>query len=407
MQQIEAKAPAPSMRGMIWFGSGGVALIVGGLVAVLAANWSTIPFWVQVCLALLPLAVALGCYGAYVRWQGARQDVEEVLGILWSGGVLCATALLGRVLQLSSSSFAFCMTVTGLLVPVVVALRARSAWVMCAAFGVASAMALEFDAVFGRKTVASLLAAEGILVGVACFLGMRVRWVWAAQGAVAAVERFVAAVGACLYAVCAMAIFIEWERGWPEWGVMALSGAILWVPLALGLVWERSEVLSRRPLRLMGGLPLLIAGVVMQGAILAGALSERGFEVGGGSVLTAVALWAVALAVLVRRRWTPEGWPLLVVPMLQTACFFPSRLAPLISQLALAAGMMGVALWQRSRWVANVSLGYLALSAWVAFVSTRGSLMARGVTLMVGGVALLALNLLFARIARRQEVKHG
>lgn len=48
----------PTLRGLFWFGCGGGALIIGGIIAVLAANWKEIAFPFQVLIALLPLASA-------------------------------------------------------------------------------------------------------------------------------------------------------------------------------------------------------------------------------------------------------------------------------------------------------------------------------------------------------------
>ena len=100
--------PDKPLPGLLWLGTAGVALLIVGLSAILAANWHWVPLPVQIGIALLPLVAAWSLYLWMTLHRRARQAaLEEVLGILWAGGVLCSIALLGRVLQLSSSSFAF------------------------------------------------------------------------------------------------------------------------------------------------------------------------------------------------------------------------------------------------------------------------------------------------------------
>ena len=81
-RQVEA-VQAKSMKGFLWFGSAGVALAIGGLIALLAANWYTIPFAVQVTVAMAPLVTAWGVY-AWMLWRGVTSlAAHEVLGVLW------------------------------------------------------------------------------------------------------------------------------------------------------------------------------------------------------------------------------------------------------------------------------------------------------------------------------------
>ena len=59
MTITQSSSTKPPLRSLFWFGCGGGALIIGGIIAVLAANWKEIAFPLQVAIALLPLATAL------------------------------------------------------------------------------------------------------------------------------------------------------------------------------------------------------------------------------------------------------------------------------------------------------------------------------------------------------------
>ena len=80
--------PDKPLPGLLWLGTAGVALLIVGLSAILAANWHWVPLPVQIGIALLPLVAAWSLYLWMTLHRRARQvALEEVLGILWAGGV--------------------------------------------------------------------------------------------------------------------------------------------------------------------------------------------------------------------------------------------------------------------------------------------------------------------------------
>lgn len=398
----------PTLRGLFWFGCGGGALIIGGIIAVLAANWKEIAFPFQVLIALLPLAAALSLYAYYSRRDTLTRELDEVLGILWGGGVLCATALLGRVLQLSSSSFAFCATVTLLLAPVVLALRATSAWMAFAGFALGSALALFLEGLpgcdcFAKESLASLLAGQALCLTAMALVVWRLVPRWRETGAQAKTERTLAACFLCVYAALTTGLLLSFsgdahpaDLSFPAYKFFPLA-----LPLCVGLWVERGQRSQSHVLTTLGGVLLLLFGVWF---LVAGQAFRTYADM---SSLLAVGLYAfgsVALLVLCKNR--VGAFPICVLPMALAGQLGAEPLVPLALQLIVAIGGIAVALIYASRTLANLSLGYLILAVWVGFVALDSSLMARGLIFICGGLLLLVLNLLFAKFTRNREVPH-
>ena len=399
----------PTLRGLFWFGCGGAALIVGGLVTILAANWKEIVFPLQVAIALLPLTTALVLYALGVHRKLLNRESEEVLGIVWSGGVLCATALLGRVLQLSSSSFAFCATVTLLLAPVVLALRATSAWALMTGFAYAAALSLFFDGLPGsdiwpRHSWAAFLAGQTICLGTLALVAWRLAPRWREQGASAASERHLAAFLLCLHAIILAVMLYTFAE---DSRLAGAAEAACWLfpfalPLCVGLWIERAGRSNSRALTTLGSVLLLGFGLVFQASV------GRRLCAGGALGYLGFGLYALICALLLARCRNRAGaFPLCVLPMALAAHLVPLPLAPLTLQLLVAIGGIAVALIYASRTLANLSLGYLVLSAWISFAMLETSLMIRGLIFLCGGILLLVLNLLFAKFTRNREVPHA
>lgn len=399
----------PALRSLFWFGCGGGALIIGGIIAVLAANWKEIAFPLQVAIALLPLATALVLYALALRRSPLPREVDEVLGILWGGGVLCATALLGRVLQLSSSSFVFCATVTLLLAPVVLALRATSAWMAFAGFALGSALAIFLEGLpgcdyFAKESLASLLAGQAICLAALALVAWRLAPRWRETGALAQSERTLAACFLCAYACLTSGMLFTYLE---NMSLDPLPSAACWLfplalPLCVGLWVERGQRSQSRVLTTLGGVLLLLFGVWFL------AVGQEFRTYADMSSLLAVGLYAlgsVALLVLCKNR--VGAFPICVLPMALAGHLVAMPLVPLALQLVVAIGGIAVALIYASRTLANLSLGYLVLAVWVGFVAFDSSLMARGLIFICGGLLLLVLNLLFAKFTRNREVPHA
>ena len=398
----------PTLRGLFWFGCGGGALIIGGIIAVLAANWKEIAFPFQVLIALLPLAAALSLYAYYSRRGALTRELDEVLGILWGGGVLCATALLGRVLQLSSSSFAFCATVTLLLAPVVLALRATSAWMAFAGFALGSALALFLEGLpgcdcFAQKSLASLLAGQVLCLTAMALVVWRLVPHWRETGAQAKTERTLAACFLCAYACLTTGLLLSFsgdahpaDLSFPAYKFFPLA-----LPLCVGLWVERGQRSQSHVLTTLGGVLLLLFGVWF---LVAGQAFRTYADMSSLLAVGLYALGSVALLVLCKNR--VGAFPICVLPMALAGQLGAEPLVPLALQLIVAIGGIAVALIYASRTLANLSLGYLILAVWVGFVALDSSLMARGLIFICGGLLLLVLNLLFAKFTRNREVPH-
>ena len=253
-RQVEA-VQAKSMKGFLWFGSAGVALAIGGLIALLAANWYTIPFAVQVAVAMAPLVVAWGVY-AWMQWRGVTSlAVHEVLGVLWTGGVVCSIALLGRVLQLSSSALDFCLAVTVLLLPVVFATRATAAWMTAWGFVIASAC-VAMDIFRGKRAEIAVLI---LLTGIALLLPCISRF-WRDGGFHARGQRWLAALMAMI-SLAFLLVFV-----WCRVEIVPVAHPIFllcgWSPLGIGAWVERQYGPGGRPLSILG-LLIPVFGIFM------------------------------------------------------------------------------------------------------------------------------------------------
>ncbi len=385
-------APQP-LKGVLWFGTTGVALMLGGVVALLAANWHTVPFEAQVAVALAPLVTAWAAY-AVTEWRGVRSlAARQVLGTLWAGGVVCAIALLGRVLQLSSSAFAFCAAVAALLLPVVYATRATAAWMAAWAFGIATAVAADGPGLGWSHRCDGMLGVGLLLLGTAAMLPCVARF-WREEGLYAKGQRWLAALMAVIATAFLISLLGAWLRDTP-WLFPAQSLAAF-LPLGVGAWAERRHGPGGRPLSLLG---LLIPMWGVLAAIAVGAFAT-----------VAVPLWWVAASVALTvglGRWVlrNEGGFLLLLPMMALALFVGRRAdcvgpATTVGALLVGGAALAYGVHAGKRMVANLGLVFTLLAAWCGFVAMRADLMLQGVLLIAGGVGLVAVNLILSRLAK-------
>ncbi len=393
-----AARPA-SLKGVLWFGVSGAMLILIGLVAMLAANWHWVPFPAQIAVAFAPLVVA---WGWCLRlWRQGWDDVaaEEVLGAIWAGGVICAVALLGRILQLASDEFAFCAVVTALLLPIVWLLRSKAAWFVCVGFAIAAACLVEE---IGGLTRAQ--EAAGMLAVVAvCTVALTPRTVaqWRVGGADGVAWRWLIALGTSVWLIVASVAlvgFLDCCMGWSETVVTALLVLFLAAFGFFAVSVERGRAPHDRPLSLFltFGVFVLMFGFAAFGADIG--LSGPAFPLWAVGAVTLLA----CVAPVCRGRLRDEGVFLFLAPAVCATLATESGWVSLAGTLAVGIAALAHGVVVGRRMVANEGLILTLGATWSGAVAAEANLMLRGGVLVVGGVALLALNLLIARRARKE-----
>ena len=394
----QAARPKP-LKGTLWFGAVGAALIIIGVSAMLSANWHWVPLRAQIAVALTPL-VAAWC-GALWLWRrgGGGVVAEEVLGTVWSGGVICAVALLGRVLQLSSDSFVFCATVTALLLPVVWLLRSKAAWCVCLGFALATVCTVEG---LGLSPWGEAAGMAGVLAVGTAALAFRTAAQWRVGGVDGVAWRWLIAFGATAWAIAAAFVLYacaEHVLGLSEASALGVVIAFLFAVGAFAACVERGRAPYDRPLSFL----FAVGGAWV--ALICIAVAADHANLHGSAAL----LWCVCAATLVaagvlaeRRCLRDEGVFLFLAPVICASFAGGTGWVALGGTLAVGVAAIAHGVVTGRRMVANEGLLLAVGAAWVGFVAFEADLMLQGVTLLGGGVALLVLNLAFARGARKE-----
>lgn len=365
------------LKGMFWLGLAGVSLILGGIISILAANWVHVPFVAQVCLALTPLAISLLSLRWVERKAALNEDVEEVFGTAWAGSVLCAVALLARVLQLSSDAFAFCATMVVLLAAVTWRLRSVMASLVQLGF---------LFALFEMDTPSFLGFPDEVCSLIVLLLGgaltaprvwancrlTRVRGVFAKTIAVIALYSYATALVVRVIDLCDVMRHC------------AGSLLVLFSLLAACWFWLEQRVTSwKRPLSLFG---MVVVGC----CLLAGR--------GGYSLL-----WPSGVLVLIGLacmwRWTLRSNAVLLflVPIVCLCCEL-GLLGDGLIVLGISVIMI-VGLVRGSRLVANTALVALLIFCSSIIVQYDAKLMLLGLLFVVSGLLLSVLNRYFSRLS--------
>ena len=232
------------LKGLLWLGTISAALVLGGIISILAANWVSVPFIVQILLALLPLGGALGTLAWYVKRNQPAFEIEEVLGTAWSGGILCSIALLARILQLPSDGFAFCVTMTLLLSAVTYFTRSTFALFMQIGF-LFAIVPLKHSQDEKTLFFTLLLCALPLLP--------RLREIWHRQSVFGTILRYLLSICASVYVSLLIHLFLDLPENIHQ--LLPIAHALLFM---LGLWIEQHRPGWNRPLTTLSACTMTI-----------------------------------------------------------------------------------------------------------------------------------------------------
>ncbi len=378
--------PKKVLHSTLWLGTAGALLIIGGISALLASNWVRVPFVAQVMIAFTPLVCGWVGYLLLVRRATISLAQSEILGIVWTGGVICSIALLGRILQLSSSAFLFCASVAVLLLPIVFALRSTMAWLAAIGFAIAAAIS-QMDANKDWQALAFLVPMCGIVYA-------RVSFAWREATLSVLGQRWLMAVSAIPFAITTAVALYEWSDS------QILSFLlILALPLVVGALLERLETPLKRPFMILGSMMFCITALVLIATA----------REGEGLLWMEVVALVGALGLLfgfARFLLQKEGLFLLLLPLAALALMSGESLICLTLALGVGAAVITVGVRTGQRMLANEGLLFTIITAFVLFAMVDMTLTLQGFFLVLSGIAMIALNFVLTRL-NEKEVSHA
>ena len=371
------------LKGLMWLGTAGTLLILGGIISILAANWVSVPFVVQVILALAPLAVSLVGWHWYRKRQMPAIEIEEVLGATWAGSVLCAVALLARVLQLPSDGFMFCVTMSVLLAAVTIRLRSTFALLTQMGF----VLAISMDRLASSGGVSEWVALLALLLCGALLLP-RMREVWYRQTATALVLRYLIAFWVNAYVCILGFLVIEMMTQWTPLECKVLTmGLFFTAQFFIGIWLDEGRPMWNRPLTLVATLTL---GTFALMASFSPTSTEQ-------MIMAGVML--VPMVIFLPKVIRSECALFFIVP---TVCLLsPFGMLGNIGVIAVSTALLVLGLLRGSRFVANFSMLFLLAFCFCLMAQYDAELMLIGVVFVISGVLFLVVNLCFTRFSQR------
>ncbi len=381
-----------TLQSTLWLGTAGALLILGGISALLASNWVRVPFAAQLAVAFTPLLCGWAGFFYVARRETIPLAWSEILGIVWSGGVICSIALLGRILQLSSSAFLFCLAVAALLLPIVYVLRTTAAWLAFLGFAMAAAIE-KSDSYLSQPP--EILIALAILVATGALLATRLRFAWRETNLYALGQRYLAALGSC---ALASTLFFTCHEFLDEFSFSTRLDVFfaflpsLPLPLLIGAFVERENTARGRPTMIFGSLLLAFVSLILIG------LTDSNDTFLWQPIPLAVVTLALFLFALHRLRHLREALFLLLVPLVALA--YTYGLPLLCLMLAIGVGTVVITAGVRTgeRMLANEGLIFVIASAFTLFIKTDMALTLQGFFLILSGLALVALNVVLTRL---------
>jgi uncharacterized membrane protein len=340
-------------------GMGALAMALG-VMAIVGANWESIPAW-------LKLALDLGLNGAcaiavFVFWRQQRLWPREIAALLLFGLVLSGIALIGQVYQLQSDPW-----------------RALVLWLaLCTPFLALTAQTRLTGAIWAIAAITTWFVAgdpiHDLLARIGVLPARRQYW---ESGLL-----FLQVMG--YLAACAMIVLASLRRLWPEARGQAdllmrlgMAGLIASCSITAAFAWRGIDDGGPIGPIVAAAIATLVAGVALWSTH---AVAERRILL--ALLAASVAVWIVALLV--------SG--------------FSSKQADLVRAVLFIAywGVIGaMAARAGARALFGLAFSMIGLRLLVLYFEAIGGLTATGLGLIGGGVLCLALAAIGWRLMRR------
>lgn len=388
---------------LVGFAVLGALLVGGGIILLLAHNWSDLGRGARTAVALAPLVASqlLALWGLVRGHDGAGW--REALGVFWSLSIGAAIAMVSQIYHLSGSYDAFMVTWLLLGAPVIYLLR---------------------------SSLSAVLYVAGVLAwscGHACELP-RVLWYWPFTAVVVPLllrssreGTFTSGLALLRWALTGSIVAgagISLAHGLPGLWIVIYAALLSVLYLVDALLLGEAPSLWHRPMRVIGG-----AGCVVLALMLT---YEWPWKSIGWDFLhrdlpawqqmmdaaAALGLMGAAVAVVVARRELLRGPGLFpaIFPLVAMAGFAvtshlhrPGLALLLCNVFVFAFGLTLLTSGVRRAALGRVNAGMLLLATVIAlrFFDSDLSLVARGLVFVVLGAVFLIVNVVLSRRFRR------
>ena len=361
LQRIVAWENANRRPVWLWAVAGMGALAIGlGLLAVVGANWETIPFW-------LKLGVAIGlnalCAAAvFVFWQRGLAGPREIAALLLFALVLSGIALIGQIYQLQSAPW-----------------RALVFWLaLCTPFLALVSTTRLVGALWFAAAVTTWFVASDLVVDLFVSLGIlrsgERSW-WSSS---VVFLKLLTWLPACLFIAvgCARRLWLPARAQGDLLLQLAFAGMIAATSLSVAFAASEGHIAGTLALTAVGAAATLLAGVALwlttDGAMRRATLALLGLS---------FAAWIAGLL--------PSSGGTLAHDVLRSLLFILYWAA--IGWMAARAG------WRGLFGVAFTVIGFRLL---ILYFEAIGGLSATGLSLIGGGVLCLGLAYVGWRLTR-------
>ncbi len=373
------------MRSVGYWVLGGLGTLatLGGVIALLATNWRSIPQQVQIVIGLIPLVVAWGVYFVAERRTWSVSPVwHELLSILFTGGLITAIAMTARILQLPSDHQTFFITLLILFAPLCYLLKTRLLAVVVSVLYVVAHTS--FNRIGGEMPMGywAVLGGGPLVYGAFYYHQLnRPIGSMAEQVIHCLLKAFLAVISliTLFYTVC---YALDLDEPYQMLGVFGGIAGLF----ALSAWREKVGLfLLPPPMQAVYAVILIVPAFVM-GTTEASTAHGSLFFV---SLLLSAGLFAVK-----------KPYQALLVLL----AILPARLGGGYGELIIALGVTVALLVQsfrqKSLLQANGAFVIGALSLFLFFVSNNVNLTTQGILLIITGIGITSLNLLWSRLTQ-------